>query len=192
MLYKHEKILTEGLKEGNPQIFDYIFHYYYSGMVVFAMKYVNEKSIAEDIVQDFFVQLWIKREKIDINTSLKSYFFVSLKNRCIDYLRKKEKQNSTTTDAIGEIGKLTDERNLLIESELRNHINTAIDKLPPACREIFIMNRFEGLKASQIAEKRGTSIRTVETQIARALKIMRKELAPYLPACIIVLITGAM
>jgi RNA polymerase sigma-70 factor (ECF subfamily) len=181
MTNNHEKILIQGLKEGNTRIYDYIFHYYYSGMVVFALKYINKKEIAEDIVQDFFVKLWIKREKIEIKSSLKSYFFTSLKNSCIDYLRKNDANTNSISSPV-EILKnlsLTEERDLLIESELREKINAAIDKLPATCKEVFIMNRFENLKAAEIAKKRGISVRTVETHIGKALKILKKELSGY-------------
>jgi len=86
----HEKILLEGLKEGNEKIFDYIFHYYYSGLVVFVQKYVPDQDVAEDIVQALFVKLWISRAELSINSSLKSYLFSSVKNRCIDYIRHEE------------------------------------------------------------------------------------------------------
>lgn len=186
----HEAILIEGLKEGNVKIYDYIFHFYYSGLVVFVQKYIHDQDVAEDIVQEFFVKLWINRERVQIETTLKSYFFSSIKNRCIDYLRHELIKGKVEKQLLEEVQKTTNEHNLLIESELRDQINAAIDKLPPVCREIFIMNRFEGLKPAEIADKKEISVRTVETHIGKALKILRKELSGYLPASLITIILG--
>jgi len=186
----HEKILVEGLKDGNVKIFDYVFHYYYSGMVIFAMKYVKEKTVAEDIVQGLFVKLWIKRSQLNINLNFKSYIFTSLKNSCIDYLRKETLKNKVNFQMIEELQNNTEVRNLLIESELRDLINSAIDKLPPACKDIFRLNRFGGLKPIQIAEKKQLSVRTVEKQIGKAIKILRKELSAYLPSTLLSILLG--
>lgn len=76
----HEQILIEGLIEGNVKIYDYIFHYYYSGMVVFAMKYTKSRTLAEDLVQDIFFKIWTRRTQITISTSLKAYLFSALRN----------------------------------------------------------------------------------------------------------------
>lgn len=188
----HETILIEGIKEGNVKIFDYVFHYYYSGMVVFTMKYTNNKAVAEDIVQAFFIKLWIKREQLNISQSLKSYIFTSLKNSCIDYLRRQEVKEKINLQLIHELENRVDGRNLTIESELREQINLAIEKLSPACREVFIMNRFEGLKPVQIAEKKDISVRTVEKHIGKALKVLRKELSPYLPSTLLAILLEAL
>jgi RNA polymerase sigma-70 factor, ECF subfamily len=188
----HENILIEGLHEGNEKIFDYLFHLYYSGMVVYVMKFVPERIIAEDIVQDFFVRLWISRQSLVIKQSIKSYFYTSIKNRCIDYIRHQQVINKAEKDLAEQFETTHDERDLLIESELYNYINLALEKLPPACREIFIMSRFDGLKMSEIAERKGISVRTVEGHIGKALRIMRKELEPYLPAALIITILNNM
>ncbi|MFA9390743.1 MAG: RNA polymerase sigma-70 factor [Prolixibacteraceae bacterium] len=187
----HDYILLEGLKEGNVKIYDYIFHFHYSGMVVFVQKYIPDQAVADDIVQDFFVKLWINREHLNIETSLKSYFFASLKNRCIDHLRHEVIKGKAEKNLLEKVENLNDERNLLIESELRDQINLAIDKLPPACKEIFIMNRFEGLKPAEIALKKGISVRTVETHIGKALKILKRELSLYLPASLVAILLGS-
>jgi len=186
----HETILLDGLKQGNVKIFDYLFHYYYSGLVVFVQKYIPDNDIAEDIVQEFFVKLWVNRERLQITTSLKSYLFSSIKNRCIDYLRHEVIKGKAEKLLLEQLQEVINEQNLLIESELREMINAAIDKLPPVCREIFIMNRFDGMKPSEIAEKKGISVRTVETHIGKALKILRKELIGYLPASLLAILFG--
>jgi RNA polymerase sigma-70 factor (ECF subfamily) len=184
----HDTILIEGLKEGNVKLYDYIFHYYYSGLVVFVQKYIPESNVAEDIVQDFFVKLWINRQRLKIDTTLKAYFFTSIKNRCIDHLRHEIMKGKAEKHILEKLQVVTDEQNLLIESELLERINFAVGKLPPVCREVFMLNRFEGLKPAEIALQKGISVRTVETHIGKALKILRNELSRYLPASFIAIV----
>jgi len=186
----HEKVLVEGLNEGNEKIFDYLFHLYYTGLVVFARKTINSQSVAEDLVQDVFVKLWTNRHTLVINQSLKSYFFTSVKNKCIDFIRHQKLISKTEQELANQIETISNDYNYIIESELRAYLFSAIEKLPEACREIFIQNRFEGLKPKEIAEKRGISVRTVETQIGKALKMLRSELSAYLPASLVAIILG--
>ena len=185
----HEAILVEGLAEGNVKIYDYLFHYYYSGLVSFAMKYVDEKEVAEDIVQEFFYKLWINKETLKITNTLKPYFFTSVKNRCLDHIRKQEVRVKAKDYLINlDQNEVEDEQHFLVESELRERIFEALNKLPEKCRRVFVMNRFDGLKPIEISEREQISVRTVEGHIGKALKILRQELKPYLPEFIIVLI----
>ncbi|HOO83442.1 MAG TPA: RNA polymerase sigma-70 factor [Prolixibacteraceae bacterium] len=180
----HEKILIDALKEGNQQIFEYLFHLYYSGLVVFSIKYVGNREAAEDIVQDFFVTTWAKRQTLNISQSIKSYFFTSVRNRSLDYLRHlKIKQKASEVNDFNEIQNQTDD--FIIESELRQILSKAINKLPPTCKEIFLMNRFEGITPSNIAIHKNISVRTVEGHIGKALKILRTELGNHLPLVIV-------
>ena len=155
-------------------------------MCSFAERYVKEQVIAEDIVQDLFVRLWVKNDKIEINSSLKSYFFTAVKNRCFDHI----KHQKVVSKSIQEIKSQVSENNnktdqWFTESELQSIIDSSLEKLPPRCREIFQLSRFEGLKNQEIADKLGLSKRTVELQISNALKALRTDLKPYLPVFII-------
>ncbi len=188
----HEQILIEGLKEGNKRIFDYLFHLYYSGLVVYAIKYVENKDVAEDIVQDFFVKVWTSRASIQIDLSLKSYFFVSVRNRCFDWLRKHQLKIKTEQELQLRNQNTLVEASFLLESELQQQIQNAIDKLPPVCREIFVMNRFDGLKPMEIASLKNISVRTVETHIGKALRLLRCELEEYLPAALVAVLLNSL
>ena len=186
--FNHERILIEGLMEGNEKIFDYLFHLYYSGLVVYVDHCVSDKVVAEDIVQDFFVKLWLHHTTLSIKQSLRSYFFASVRNRAIDYLRHQQIKEAAEKRMMKESESVSGNQEQLLESELRVYIDRALDKLPPVCREIFVMNRFDGLKPVEIAAKKGISVRTVEAHIGKALKIMRIELEKYLPISLVTLI----
>jgi RNA polymerase sigma-70 factor (ECF subfamily) len=184
-----EIVLQQGLIEGNVRIFDYLFQHYYSGLVVFAIKIVHEKEVAEDIVQEFFYRLWSDRNKLVITKSIKSYFFTSVKNKCFDYMRH-QKVRKKTEDLIGKeiLQESITERDFIIEMELKERIEQAIERLPEKCRKIFILNRMEGYKPDKIAEKENISIRTVEGHIGKALRLLREDLKPFVPAYIITLL----
>ncbi|MCK9206965.1 MAG: RNA polymerase sigma-70 factor [Salinivirgaceae bacterium] len=189
MINPQESILIEGLQEGNKKIFDYLFHCYYSGLVVYAIKYVTEKEAAEDLVQDFFFKLWMQHKQLTINQTIKSYFFVSVKNRCLDYLRHSEiKQKASDYFSSVREESITDANDFLVEAELSSRIEKALNNLPEKSRQVFIMNRFNGFSPKEIAEKENLSIRTVEGHIGKALKLLRLELEPYLPELLLIMV----
>lgn len=182
-----EKYLIAGLRDNDKIVFDYIFNHYYSGLCTYSQRYLSDKSAVEDLVQDFFVSLWIKRDQLTINISLKSYLFTSVRNRCLDYLKHNKIQKEFTLRSLRESEDLdNDNYNLYVERELRVAINGALEKLPPRCREIFELSRFKGLRNQEIAEKLNISKRTTEIQISLALKILRTELKDFLPAWLLI------
>jgi len=134
-------------------------------------------DLSRSLVQQVFVDLWVKREKLNVHSSPKSYLYHSVKNRSIDYLRK-EKKNIPVNESCENI-ELIPFRDLVEEAELNDKINIAINKLPDKCREIFILCRFENLKYSDIAKKLNISVKTVEMQMGIALKKMRDNLSDY-------------
>ncbi|HWS00429.1 MAG TPA: RNA polymerase sigma-70 factor [Prolixibacteraceae bacterium] len=179
-------LLIDGLKRRERIVFDYIFNYYYSSLCVFSMQYLNDRSAAEDLVQDFFVALWIDAPNHQIHSSLKTYLFAGVKNRCLDFQKHQkvvQKYKTYILFSSSEEDNLSD--HLFAESELRHAIQTSLDKLAPRCREIFQLSRLNGFTNEEIAGKLGLSKRTVELQISNALKILRKELVAYLPVCLV-------
>ncbi len=181
-----ESLLIEGLKRQDRKVFDFIFNYYYSGLCSYSLQFLNDISATEDLVQDFFVALWLNSKNLDIKISLRSYLFSSIKNRCLDSLKHRKVVETYRNY------KLFTSKNLeyttdcyIAESELRQVIESAMEKLPPKSREIFEMSRLRGLSNLDISEKLGISKRTVEIQISNALKLLRLELSEYLPIFLI-------
>lgn len=177
------KFLINRLKRGEEAAYELLFREYYKLLTVFANKYVNDMETSKEIVQDLFVHLYEKRDQLDINSSLKSYLFRSTHNRSINYInsqkiRFKYAEHVKVTASARE-NSLENEVN---KTELEHALYKAIDDLPPKCQAIFKMNRFEGLSNSEIAEKLSLSKRTIETQISKALKILRVKMKPYLAA----------
>ena len=166
--------------------FDDIFNLYYPRCVLFATKLLGNRYDAEEVVQELFINLWSKDKLGSINGSLKSYLFKSVFNICIDFQRKnKVKQNKEDSNQHEEEYAVPF-NNPILEQELEQRIKEAIDQLPEKRRQIFLLSRDEGLSYSQIAEKTALSEKTVETQISRSLKQLRKSLSEYLPCLLFV------
>lgn len=179
-----EKYIIAGLRNKDKTVFDFVFSYYYTGLCTYTRRWVNDRDVAEDLVQDFFVRLWIDSSRIEITSSLKSYFFTSVKNRAINHL----KHNKIKTKfGVAVMNGFNEEYNNweLTEPELTELIEKGMQKLPPRCREIFILSRFEGKDNMKIAETFGISKRTVELQISNALKTLRTVLNDYLPSLLL-------
>lgn len=159
------------IKTGDDIAFNQLFEKLYSPLCFFCNNYVSDMNLARSLVQQVFVDLWIKREKLNINHSINSYLYNAVRNKSIDYLRM-QKKKVQITQTIANNNKIPFQ-DLIHEAELNDLLNKSINKLPERCREIFILCRFEGLKNKQVAEKLNISIKTVEMQIGIALKKLR-------------------
>ncbi|WP_170154514.1 RNA polymerase sigma-70 factor [Mangrovibacterium diazotrophicum] len=184
-----DKYLIAELNRKNKTVFDFVFNYYYSGLCAFVFQIVDNRAVAEDLVQEFFFKIWISKREMEISTSLKSYFFASVKNKAFNYM-KHVKVKEDYERYINE-KRERDGQSLsweFSESELADLIEKSIQKLPPRCREIFVLSRFEGKDNESIAAALGISKRTVELQISNALKQLRIELKDYLPLALLLYI----
>ena len=174
------QFLINRLKNGDESAYELLFEEYYRGLTIYANKYVNDLETAKEIVQDLFVHLYEKREYLDINSSLKSYLFRSTHNRCINYInaQKIRMQHAEYVYKTADIKEDVLEQEVN-KTELEEALFDAINQLPPKCKSIFKMNRFEGMSNTEIAEQLKLSKRTVETQISKALRILRVKIEPY-------------
>lgn len=173
-----DKLILEHLKNSNQGVFEMVFKYYYSGLVVYADQIINDAPLSEDIVQTVFLKLWETRHSLEIR-SFRSYFIQCVKNRCIDHLRSQEVKNKYKIQS-HDYTQFEFQEEFWVKTELEDLIHQAIDKLPTRCKEIFLMSRMDNLKTVEIAGKLQLSGRTVETQITKALKVLRVELAEYI------------
>ena len=180
---------TDRPKSLDKKAFEELFKSYFTPLCSFAQKFVNDIDAAKDIVHNVFINLWNKREQVDLDTSLKSYLFQGVHNRCLNYIRDNKKLvQFDAPQSEAELGKYLESRDHLESSEAELRINNALDELPDKCKEIFLMNRFDGLKYREIAEKLDISIKTVETQMSRALKTLREKLSDMISILIFLLI----
>lgn len=170
-------ILVTKMKNSDVHAVEKLFRQYYEPLVHYATKYVNDTHIAENVVHDIFVRMWNNRHEIDFGVNIKTYLFNAVRNQSLKYLKKANREDTYKSEDITiEYDPDTPESKLL-EKEVQESIQNAVNELPPKCREIFCMNRFDGLIYNDIASILDLSIKTVETQMSRALKYLRKRLA---------------
>lgn len=165
-----------------------VYAIYFPKLVRFSQTYLLSEEEAENIVQDIFLYLWEHRELMPSLGNMNAYLFTTVKNRCIDFLRKQsqltdkkhplsELQEKELEFKLYSLQKL-DENNLSV-SEIETVLSKAIDSLPTRCKEIFILSRIEGLRHKEIAARLNISTNTIEGQIAIALRKLKIELKDY-------------
>jgi RNA polymerase sigma-70 factor (ECF subfamily) len=143
---------------------------------------MKDDIIAEEIVQNVFFRIWEKKEQLQIDDSLKAYLYRSVHNESLNHLKHLKIKTSFQLQYSGNMESSNqDASNQMVAAELENDIQKAISELPPQCRTIFQMSRFEQLKYQQIADQLNISIKTVENQMGKALKVLRSKLVEYLP-----------
>lgn len=172
-----EKELFEKVKNDDVKAFEALFHHYYGFLCAYAFKYTNNHHAAEEIVQDLFVEIWEKRAQLTIRTSLKSYLFQSVRNRCLNLFQHQKTRTTFAEKFRSEFNPVSDEE--FVEINLADKIEKAIDSLPEKRREVFRLSREEGLKYREIAQKLNLSIKTVETHMALAIAALRDKLKKY-------------
>ena len=164
----------------------------FKGLTHFALRYVKDYETAKEIVQEVFVNIWEKRDSIDLSKSVKSYITTTIYNRCLNYLRDNKKFNRDilTFENLYPIADHDRGGDMLVAAELEKIIKEAIQELPEKCREIFTLNRYQNLKYQEVADKLHISVKTVETQMSKALQHMRERLADYIKIIIILIGIG--
>ena len=170
--------ILKRLKENDEEAVRWLFSTYFSSLVGVAHRIVQDQDMAKDIVQDVFVRLWSHRDTLRITSSLQSYLKRSVVNKAIDYKRRFYDKNKEALDDQKErFYHINHAEDRLSEEDTRQQINHAINTLPERCRLVFILSRHEALTYAQIAEKLDISIKTVENQMTKALKILRQALS---------------
>ena len=180
--------VISALREGDEEVFDHIYRYYFRGLCAFCSQYVT-LSESEEIVQDTMMWLWENRTTFVPDTtssSLRQYLITSVKRRCFNILRRQEKEMLEESswfeqeqDAFYEFIDLS------VVNELQSLIQEAIDELPPSYHQAFAMHRFQNKTRQEIAEVLQVSIKTVDYRILQSLKILRERLKDYLPILVI-------
>ena len=150
-----------------------LFNQYYSPLCNYATKIIADSTIAEDIVQDLFIQLW-ENEKLENIENTERFLLRATKYKCIDYLRTKRINIEISLENLPEI--IYTEDKDINEEDIEPLLHYYTSKLPPKTREVFLLSRKSGLTYKEIANDLNISVKTVENQMSRALRIMRELL----------------
>ncbi|MEN8249338.1 MAG: RNA polymerase sigma-70 factor [Bacteroidota bacterium] len=164
-----------------------LFRSYFEPLCKMAYNYVRDFDTSKDIVHDVFTSFWKKYDTLPPDTKYKSYLFTAVRNKSLNYLRDEKKHLDVT-----EAEHLTLQENTpSVESmELANEIEYGLQLLPDRCRQVFELSRFEGKKYNQIAEELAISVKTVEGQMSKALRLLRDHLKDFLVMIVILLGLG--
>lgn len=184
-MHTNYNIVLEQLKKKDKKAFEELFKSQYEPLVQFTYKYLNDIDEAEEVVQETFYKLWEKSREIDIEISLKSYLYQSVRNASLNIIKHKSVERKYIKDSLH--NKENSTVNFMEIDELKTKISEAVSQLPPACKEVFELSRYEQKKHKEIAEQLNISVKTVENHVGKALKILKKSLKEYLPIYFVLL-----
>lgn len=173
------KELIELFSNDPQKAVEVLFERYHSDLCKVVFRILKDESLAEDIVQDVFYELWKKRDRLGVNTSFRAYLKRASINKSLNYIR----DNKIKFDGDEQYAYIESKENLAKNIEgknLREIVDREIDKLPPKCRAAFILSRFEDMSYKEIAVEMSISVKTVEKHISKALKILNETLRPYI------------
>jgi|SRR5690625_3281176 len=177
-----EKAYIEGIINGEKWAFKAIFLQHYEQLCNFCWRYTRSKAVSEDLVQETFGDLWDLKETLNPNKSLKVYLYQAVKNKGYDYLahqkvvRKYEADQNHSSNEVIHQKKITQENTAFIKAARQ-----AIDALPQRAQQVYILHRQDGLTYREIAEVMDITVKTVESQMSRALDILRSRLRNRFP-----------
>jgi len=177
-----------GLIDKTEAAFELLFKKYFRELHAYGFSLLKDWDAAEEIVQALFLKLWEKNEWKHIQTSVKSYLYKSVYHDCLNYIRRQKSHLKYQTQTVHTMENYVDNTDGKVKlSELEQHLHKALDKLPEKCRAIFHLSRFEHLKYQEIANQFEISIKTVETHMGKALRILRKEMKEFLPLIAVII-----
>ncbi len=185
---KNEQQLLERLRNDDEAAFKVIFNNFYPKLYFFVLEFIPYKDTAENIVQDTLVTLWNKRNELKDDSNLTSYLFTVAKNNALKKLRDKKYRQKLFTNTI-DVGELdlnvetlsTVDTSVSAFMDIEQIIQETLVNLPPQCRKVFELSRFQEMKNREIAEELNISIKTVEGHISKSIKIFKVALKDYLP-----------
>ena len=171
--------LLEKIKQDDRAAFAVLFGRYWQPLLDTAYRRLGSEQQAEELVQDIFMNLYLKRNELEITVSLKSYLYTALKYKVLNEIRGAIVRNNYKTAALAATPLYEDISSKLEAKELEQEISKKLKLLPEKCREVFILSRENNLPHKRIAQQLGISVSTVEKHIVKALKIMRSNLKEY-------------
>jgi RNA polymerase sigma-70 factor, ECF subfamily len=174
--------LIESLVRQDEAVFEQVFKTHFKNLHAYACTIIKDEAAAEEVVQQVFFKLWERSKALSISGSVAAYLYRAVYNESLNYLKHQKVQSNyqqyfthtmkNENDAAGK---------KLSLKELEGKLHTALNELPEQCRTIFQMSRFEELRYREIAEQLGISVKTVENQMGKALKLLRTKLVEFLP-----------
>ena len=174
-----EQTILDDIRHGNKNAYNQMFVHFYSPLCEYASQFVSDAD-AEEIVQDMMLHVWENRQYLIVEKSLKSYLFISVKNRCFNAIRDRRSRERIHHHLYEKLKDRIEDPDYYMFNELAINIEKAVDELPEGYRETFKMSRYGEMSNAAIAQKLGVSVKTIEYRITQSLKILRVKLKDYL------------
>ena len=173
--FTNNVMLIDGLKRGNASAYSILVKKYNQKLCVYAFSLTKDYGKAEDIVQEVFINIWYKRQKLKDEFNVQGFLYKSVYNQYIDLYRKEKSTMALEKKYIEALDSVIDNDDTYLE-KLIALVKREIQTLPPKCKQTFILSRQDGLTNMEIAEYLNVSIKTVEAQITKAFSIIRKNI----------------
>lgn len=184
------KELLKRIKDGNEKAFQLVFNSYFPGLLAFTKEYVQDEEVAKNLIQESFLKLWEVKNELQNDSNIKAFLYQILRNKALNFLkaqkvrqkyeeRLKYKYNESVLnyEALHQL-----DFNSVTFKELSEIIEKVIQSLPPQCKKVFQLSRYESMKNREIADELGISVKAVEGQMSKALKKLREQLKKHFPS----------
>ena len=179
--FPDDQALVEALRAGQESALDTLFRTHYAYLCQSVYRVLPDRNMAEDLVQEVFYELWRKRENLHIQQSVRAYLRRAAVNKTLNYIR--DQRLLVEDEESMPLGVASTQPGAVQQmevQELKEQMYAAIDALPERCRLVFVLSRFEHLSNKDIADQLTVSVKTVENQMTKALKILRSAMGDYL------------
>lgn len=181
--------VIERIRSGDESAFEQTFRAYAKPLHAYGYSLLGNTHMAEEMIQQLFLKIWEQRATLEIHTSLKAYLYRSIHNDCMNHLRHLKVRKRYAESLGQEVSHSQDRASGRLEvKEIQGRLRAGLGKLPEACRTVFQLSRFEHLSYKEIASQLGISVKTVENQMGKALRVLRVELQDYLVILLLVLL----
>lgn len=176
-IQNEDQLLIQKINEGNKEAFEQLFKKYWKKLFAVAINRLQSETLAEDMIQELFTDLWSRRASLEINTSVAAYLYTALKYLIIRHIKKSSRTDKYVDMIMRqyEINDLSTENQVQYQ-QLSDELDRQVEALPARCRQVFKMSRYEQLTHKEIADKLNISYKTVENHINRALQTLRPSL----------------
>ena len=182
--------IVRSLAPGAEAAFEQLFKTHFRGLHAYAITILKDEKMGEEIVQNVFYKLWEKRDQLEIESSPRAYLYKAVYHDCLNHIKHKKVRSAHAMHVVRHSSEQVENASgKVLQGELKEHIRAAMNELPEQCRTIFQMSRFDGFKYQEIADEMGLSVKTIENQMGKALKLMRQKLVEFLPLLILSLIS---
>jgi RNA polymerase sigma-70 factor (ECF subfamily) len=185
----NDTVIIELLGERNEPAFEQVFKLHFRNLHAYAYTILKDEAVAEEMVQNVFYKIWEKTEQLKITGSVSAYLYRAVHNESLNYLKHLKVRSVYQSHTLWQMkGESDNASKRVLMKELERKLYEALNELPEQCRLVFQLSRFEELRYREIAEKLGISIKTVENQVSKALKILRMKLADFIPVLVLSLL----